>query len=489
MKQRLLIILLIVAVMLSGCSAGLSDINESAESGSDVQEKTETPSPTQEPIIGDVGNDVVASGGWIYYRAEDEEGYSLYRMDEDGSQTEKLMTGFPSLMAVDGDIMYYIGTYDPNGSDEENCKLYRVDLSTGSKTLMMEDMSPLSLYLAGDSLYFADNMPYQTEDRDLFRLDISAALSAGVGNLEFMLNAGATVRIGAQSPDVAQNPLYWDGWLYYVTRSGEFDDWSIRRIRLDGSEDEPFYKQSGLDFVELRGVYDDQLFFTSGDAVTLYALSEESELTEYPEITGVCAFDGEWAYSAEDDSGVYRCSLENPEKELLAADRGFTAIAGDCLLTWQLEEESFQYFRYVMPKSGGEETALTGHYVEPTAEQTPTPEYTEKTVGEGDVTLEISSNDTLACYKLVSCAEGNPVVQSVVTDPYTDLTLKFDSGTYYLKVAYGDEWLGDEEAFGENGRYITTEMYIFNPGFVYKLSTSSYSGDFSSDTMSGFVGN
>ncbi len=487
MKQRWLIILLIIALMLSGCSAGLSGINESTESGSTAPELTETPAPTQEPVIGDVGDDVVASGGWIYYRADDEQGYSLYRMTEDGSQAEKLMAGFPSLMAVDGDIMYYIGTYDPGGSDEENCNLYRVDLGTGSKTLMMEDMSPLSLYLAGDFLYFADNMPYQSEDYDLFRLDISAALSAGVGNLEFMLNTGAAVRIGAQSPHVAQNPMYWDGWLYYVEQ--DVDDWSIRRIRLDGSEDEPFYKESGLDSVELRGVYGDQLFFTSGDAVTLYALSEDGELTEYPEITGVCAFDGEWAYSAEDDSGVYRCSLENPEKELLAADRGFTAIAGDCLLTWQLEEEGFKYSRYVMPKSGGGETALIGHYMEPKAERTPAPEYTAKTVGKGDVTLEISNGGTRACYKLVSCAEGNPVVHSVLTEPYTDLTLKFSPGSYYLKVAYGDEWLGDEEAFGENGRYITTDMYIFHSGFAYKLSTSSYGGDFSSDTMSGFVGN
>lgn len=484
------IFLVIAALLLSGCAAGQSDVYEPAEeSASAAPELTETPAPTPEPVIGDFGDDVVTSGGWIYYRADDEEGNSLYRMAEDGSQAEKLMAGFPSLMAVDGDTMYYIGTYDPNDSDEENCNLYRVDLSAGSKTLMMEDMSPLSLYLAGDFLYFADNMPYQTEDRDLFRLDISAALSAGVGNLELMLNAGAAVRIGAQSPDVAQNPLYWNGRLYYVTRSEEFEDWAIRRICLDGSEDEPFYKESGLDFVELRGVYDDQLFFTSGDTVTLYALSEDGELTEYPEITGVCAFDGEWVYSAEDDSGVYRCSLEKPEKELLSADRGLTAVAGNCLLTWQLEEESFQYSRYVMPKSGGEETALIGHYVEPEAEQTPAPEYTAKTVGKGDVTLEISNGDTMACYKLISCAEGNPVVHSVLTEPYTDLTLKFSPGSYYLKVAYGDEWLGDEEAFGENGRYITTDMYIFNAGFVYKLSTSSYGGDFSSDTMSGFIGN
>ena len=66
---------------------------ESAETGNTAPELAETPEPTPEPIIGDTGKGVIESDGWIYYRADDEEGYSLYLMAEDGSQAEKLMGG------------------------------------------------------------------------------------------------------------------------------------------------------------------------------------------------------------------------------------------------------------------------------------------------------------------------------------------------------------------------------------------------------------
>ncbi len=486
--KRLFFPVTILLLMLTGCALqkdGASPSETGIGASSIIQETDAVQENDPDLIAGDMGKGAVCSNGWIYYGAIDEQGYSLYKMAEDGSQAEKIIPAYISSMAVGNDVLYYIGSYDINGSDEENCKLYKVDLTTGTKTLLMEEVDE-PLCLVGDYLYFNDTMPYQTE-YEIFRLDLSVVSSVSPGTIEDLLKTPALIRMNATSPDNA--PIFYDGWLYYTTRNAEFKDWAIRRMRYDGSEDEQFYKVDPLRYMELLGFYNGQLFFSSGSHDELYSLDEDGSLTDYPNIEDFESFDGRWAYFAEEDTGVYRCSVENGEKELVAEDRGFTSVAGDWLFTWQWTDKN-QFIRYIMPKDGGAETALIGHYVEPLTEAPPEPEpeYTLKTVGKGSVTLKMRNEDTMACYKLVSCDEGNPVIYSVLVDPYTELTLKFDYGYYNVKVAYGDEWLGDDKAFGESGEYMISEMYSFNSGFVYELSTSSARGDFSTYSMSGFVG-
>ena len=48
--------------------------------------------------------------------------------------------------------------------------------------------------------------------------------------------------------------------------------------------------------------------------------------------------------------------------------------------------------------------------------------------------------------------------------------------------------LSDEEAFGPNGDYDTTDVFNFEEGGSYEIG-SGYSGDFKSDDAHGFTGN
>ena len=113
------------------------------------------------------------------------------------------------------------------------------------------------------------------------------------------------------------------------------------------------------------------------------------------------------------------------------------------------------------------------------------------TYGNGNVRLTIETGKQSACAKLFAAeATGrDDVLMRVLIDPYERATLHFSAGTYILKLAYGDTWLGDEEAFGSSGSYSTTDAYTFEAGGEYELETSTAQGDFHGDDLKGFTGN
>lgn len=75
----------------------------------------------------------------------------------------------------------------------------------------------------------------------------------------------------------------------------------------------------------------------------------------------------------------------------------------------------------------------------------------------------------------------------VLLGPGEESTQSFPSGRYTLKVAEGDAWISDEEAFGPDGDYSSTDVYTFEAGSSYKISSGS-KGDFHNDDASGFAG-
>jgi hypothetical protein len=115
----------------------------------------------------------------------------------------------------------------------------------------------------------------------------------------------------------------------------------------------------------------------------------------------------------------------------------------------------------------------------------------DHTYGGGGVQLKLSSHEKSACAKLFpadATGKGDEVM-AVLLEPNQGVTLKFPAGTYILKLAYGDDWLGEEEAFGASGSYSATEAYAFKKGGRYELETSAAGGDFHSDSQGGFTGN
>ena len=106
--------------------------------------------------------------------------------------------------------------------------------------------------------------------------------------------------------------------------------------------------------------------------------------------------------------------------------------------------------------------------------------------GPGTSTLHLSAPENKsACYRLVRMDGSTEFI--VLLEPGEKTVQKFPCGRYTLKTAEGDTWISDEEAFGPDGHYSTTDVFYFQEGGSYEISTGTR-GDFRKDNASGFTG-
>ena len=106
------------------------------------------------------------------------------------------------------------------------------------------------------------------------------------------------------------------------------------------------------------------------------------------------------------------------------------------------------------------------------------------TYGPGTSSLYLKAGSRSACYRLVR-TDGVTEFK-VLLGPGESVTKSFPCGIYVLKVAYGDKWISDEEAFGSSGSYSSTSEFNFREGETYEISTGK-TGNFHSDNQSGFM--
>ena len=107
--------------------------------------------------------------------------------------------------------------------------------------------------------------------------------------------------------------------------------------------------------------------------------------------------------------------------------------------------------------------------------------------GPGTSSLYLKAQGRTTCYKLFRV--NGTVEFQVLLSPGNSVTKKFPSGRYRLKVAVGDTWISDEEAFGASGVYQSTDLFTFEPGSSYKVgSGSGFEGGFFQGSQQGFTG-
>ena len=105
--------------------------------------------------------------------------------------------------------------------------------------------------------------------------------------------------------------------------------------------------------------------------------------------------------------------------------------------------------------------------------------------GPGTSYLYLKASDTKsAAYRLVRM-DGTTQFM-VLLAPGEETTQSFPCGRYKLKVAKGETWISDEEAFGSSGNYSTTDVFKFESGATYQISTGT-TGDFKGDSQHGFT--
>ncbi len=106
--------------------------------------------------------------------------------------------------------------------------------------------------------------------------------------------------------------------------------------------------------------------------------------------------------------------------------------------------------------------------------------------GPGTSTLYLSApDDKSACYRLVRMDGSTEFM--ILLSPGEKTNKRFSCGRYTLKTAEGDTWISNEEAFGAASDYSTTDVFTFEEGGAYEISTGAR-GDFYSDDAGGFTG-
>ena len=104
--------------------------------------------------------------------------------------------------------------------------------------------------------------------------------------------------------------------------------------------------------------------------------------------------------------------------------------------------------------------------------------------------LLVKARDKKVCYRLYRVG-GDLEKEIQLFEKYSSQTISFPAGRYLLRIAEGDEWLSDEEAFGPDGEYSMIEYFNFEPGETYHVTTTTadvYGGTVQRDSAAGFNG-
>lgn len=105
--------------------------------------------------------------------------------------------------------------------------------------------------------------------------------------------------------------------------------------------------------------------------------------------------------------------------------------------------------------------------------------------GPGKSYLYLKAGSRSECYRLVKM-DGTTQFK-VFLSPGESVKQSFPCGKYVLKVARGETWISDEEAFGDSGYYSTTDVFDFKSGASYEISVGT-TGSFRGDSRDGFTG-
>lgn len=158
-------------------------------------------------------------------------------------------------------------------------------------------------------------------------------------------------------------------------------------------------------------------------------------------------------------------------------------------------EEAVKYFEngeYYKAKKGFESIPTYKDASERALECTqPLPDTGDYKVDDGSIELNIYAPDNRpAVFIRLYDSDGDPVAQVFIRSGESE-TIYVGDGTYTIKVAYGKDWYGLTDMFGDSGTY--TQLYngsdpefTFNYGYWYDLELyTSSGGNVGSDTLSG----
>ena len=392
-----------------------------------------------------------------------------------------------SLMASDGEYIYF--SYRAN--DEELGGLYRAD-SDFSHVEMIDRGKFAGLYLSDGYLYYNEGKKF--DDKKFHCLETASLSGRSISKEEYQEVTAVFDQAAAFNlPDDNRHAVVVNDKAYFFIFIPEEDD----------ASDEP-RSHYELFSCEQWGEW------TSTGISWDYRWAEESMISAYGDYVfyarpckmkeGV-----DWAEEGEDRyqpccyntvtgeetvlmrSSGFNCSVyavNVTSDYLLVSDYDGPACDGSSMKIEKLSDPSVVYDADELVR--GAETADAFVQQEAAEKAAEEEALRNEPYGPGTSTLYLSApEDKSACYRLVRMDGSTEFM--VLLSPGEETSRSFPSGRYTLKTAEGDAWISDEEAFGDTGHYSTTDVFTFEAGGAYEISSGTR-GDFYSDDAGGFTG-
>ena len=446
-----------VCVLLSGC--GGKTASELGAGSAEISESTAETADSSESVAGSDATAVVEP---------DETGEAEEPISDDSVRTVDSLdipvidSPCGSLMASDGEYIYF--SYRAN--DEELGGLYRADPDF-SHVEMIDRGHFAGLYLSDGNLYYNEGRVYSLDERKYHCLETGSLSRYGISQEEYQeVSAAFDQASEFNLPEDNRHAVVVNDKAYFfifVPEEEDLSDDPKSHYELISCERWGEWAPTGISWE--------------------YRLAEEGEERYQP-----CCYN---TVTGEETVLMRSCGLNcsvyavNVTSDyLLVSYTDDPAGDGESLKIEKLSDPAVVFDVGELVR--GAETADA--FIQQEAERKAAEEEALKNepYGPGTSTLYLSApDDKSACYRLVRMDGSTEFM--VLLSPGEETSRSFPCGRYTLKTAEGDTWISDEEAFGDAGHYSTTDIFTFEAGGAYEISSGTR-GDFYSDDAGGFTG-
>ncbi len=486
MRKILALLLAGLLALMTGCAQDIASLLVSrlretplpSETAESAPEFTPEPAPFAPAEISDSrvnGWREVTDGGFLYYNRYDPNG--LRRSAPPFAEEETLFAGGYNHLSLAGDTLYFWSYSD---------ELYRVT-GDGEAELLYDPSADLEYFdvsgswYAGGKLYFLAQEDFLTNT-----LRIYDCASGAVTVTDLVFDNGF--------PDI----LVYGDWLYYTRyREMEEDSQETYNDLCRASLADLSLRETVAEYGHSPHLFDGVLYYTVFNIDADYREDPDGVVSHFrmdlsTGETGAMPggtktpywVEGGYVYCAggEEDPSTVRIPLAGGPPETLftgASPTNRIVKVGDYLYMDYYDGLSHQYFLTAI----GQPQAVLAEDVLPYAAPDPTPVPSEN--ADLPSALYLSTGEKSGCYKLFD--EWGSLVFTIKLDPHSSVTKYFGAGKYTLRIAEGDTWISDEEAFGDEGEYYVTDLFTFLPGMTYTIGTGP-AGNVYGSSKDGFTG-
>ncbi|WP_026477802.1 DUF5050 domain-containing protein [Alkaliphilus transvaalensis] len=292
--KRLVVIMLMVVFLISGCSIGGDDMVADGNSLSNSSNvglfygdegsiyfsnwnhaglfKLDSKDGNIDQLLeGNTFINLIVDGDWLYYVIPTGAEQGIYRMGKNGSNNTKLISINANNLNLSKDYLYFSVSFQDGG-------IYKMSKSGGETIKIIDEFYATSLHLIEDWIYYINNEDFtinrvSTDGKvkevladdtiDKIVMDKKWIYYFDNNNLSRISHDGRNKEIVTESDEMEFNRQMnvKDEWVYVFARNPEKNDAYLYRINTETKEKEILY--NGL--ARHLHIIDDYIYFYAGE--------------------------------------------------------------------------------------------------------------------------------------------------------------------------------------------------------------------------------